>query len=764
MKRLRGLSLLVVALSGCLGATTILAQDSPAPLNFPVAAGESNETLAAALPKLAKQAIAAFKASDREPYLDTLYQLQLAAGDYHDAIETLRQLVDLRRATRGAAEAARLVPFELFAKARLAEVARPGGFDDAFTKQFRATFSRLDDKEASRVLSRFNIDMSRARAELDAAVQEQKGKEGIRLPEALNLIRRYQFHSAHEAMQPLYEKLAAEDDTRRYIVDRKILIRAPQGAQIAALAFCPRMTAGPLPTLLNFHIYANDDDSVMEARKTAAYGYCGVVAYSRGKGRSPDAPTPYEYDGDDARAVIDWISRQSWSDGRVGMYGGSYAGFTQWAAAKRLPEALRAIMPSVTAVPGIDVPMQGNVFFNFVYPWAPYVTNLKGLDDKTYFDQDRWDALNRAWYATGKPYRTLEQIDGTPNPLFSRWLDHPAYDAYWQRMVPYGKEFSNIDIPILTTTGYYDGGQAGALYTFIEHYKHNPNANHYLLIGPYDHIGAQRQSADVLQGYAIDPVARISIQEDLRYQWFDHVLRGRRKPPLLQDKVNYQVMGSNEWKHAPSLAAMQSTALRLYFGTQQKAEGYQLRDTSPDADTFIAQTVDFADRSDVYAGSPAQIIDRRLDASSGLVFVSTAFAKTTEVSGLFRGRLDFAINKRDLDIVVDLYELMPGGEYMQLSASPAYQRRASYAADRSRRRLLEPGKRHSIEFTSERLTSRKMLPGSRLVLVLVVPKNQFQQINYGTGKDVSEESIKDAKEPLRIRWFGSSYVDIPIAR
>jgi putative CocE/NonD family hydrolase len=625
-------------------------------------------------------------------------------------------------------------------------------------------FSRLDDQEASRVLSRFNIDLSRARAELDAAVQEQKGKQEIPLPEALSLLRRYQFLSAHEAMQPLYEDLAAEDDDRRYIIDRKLLIRTPQGAQIAALAFRPKATADPQPTLLNFHIYANDANSIIEARKTAAYGYCAVVAYSRGKGRSPDAPMPYEYDGDDARAVIDWISRQSWSDGRIGMYGGSYAGFTQWAAAKRLPRALRAIMPSVTAVPGIDVPMQGNVFFNFIYPWGPYVTNLKGLDDKTYFDQDRWNALNRAWYVTGKPYRALEQIDGAPNPVFSRWLDHPAYDAYWQRSVPYGKEFSNIDIPVLTTTGYYDGGQVGALYTFVEHYKHRPNANHYLLIGPYDHIGGQRQSSDVLQGYTIDPVARISIQEDLRYQWFDHVLRGGRKPALLQDRINYQVMGSNEWKHAPSLAAMHGAPIRLYLGTSRKAETYQLSDTALDANAFIAQTVDFADRSDVDERFPVQIVDRRLDAGNGLVFVSAPFAKATEVSGLFRGRLDFTLNKRDFDIVLDVYELMPDGEYMQLSASPAYQRRLSYAADRSRRRLLEPGKRQSVEFESERLTSRKMLPGSRLVLVLVVPKNQFQQINYGTGKDVSQESIADAQVPLQIRWFGSSYIDMPIAR
>ena len=71
-----------------------------------------------------------------------------------------------------------------------------------------------------------------------------------------------------------------------------------------------------------------------EARRTASNGYAGVEGLTRGKGCSPDAPVPYEHDGSDAAAVIDPISRQPWSDGRVGMYGGSYEGFTQWAAAK----------------------------------------------------------------------------------------------------------------------------------------------------------------------------------------------------------------------------------------------------------------------------------------------------------------------------------------------------------------------------------------------------------------------------------------------
>ncbi len=115
------------------------------------------------------------------------------------------------------------------------------------------------------------------------------------------------------------------------------------------MMFRPRSAAKPLPTLLGFTIYANNyrDD----ARLTAPHGYVAVVAYSRGKDRSPDSPVPYEHDGDDARGVIGWISKQPWSDGRVGMYGGSYNGFTQWAAAKHLPPALKAMMAPVAAAP-----------------------------------------------------------------------------------------------------------------------------------------------------------------------------------------------------------------------------------------------------------------------------------------------------------------------------------------------------------------------------------------------------------------------------
>ncbi len=68
----------------------------------------------------------------------------------------------------------------------------------------------------------------------------------------------------------------------------------------------------------------------------------------------------------------------------------------------------------------------------------------------------------------------------------------------------------------------------------------------------------------------LDPVAQIDLTE-LRFRWFDHVLKGGPKPKLLVDKINYQVTGANLWKHVPTLAAMANTSARFYFISRQCA-------------------------------------------------------------------------------------------------------------------------------------------------------------------------------------------------
>ena len=715
-------------------------------LDLPQAAVKDEAALAKAMPGLAKQAIAIYQEPDRNRYLNILFRLQMVAGQYADAAATLRSLTELRRATNPAS-ASSLLPFEILAKAKVKQATSGLSFDEAFKQEFRDVFDHLDDRGASEAVFWFGGDMGRARDDLRAAVERQKGKDRITLTDALDMIRKYQFYLAFQVMKPLTNILIAEDDAKRYIADKDVLIKTPDGAHIAAMVVRPKSAKAPLPTLLVFTIYADDERYFAEARKTAAHGYAGVVAYSRGKGRSPDTPVPYEHDGEDARTVIDWISKQPWGDGRVGMYSGSYNGFTQWAATKNLHPALKTIVPYVANNPGDGLPMENNVFLFVNYAWAFYTTNNKYLDNETYFDRQRWNSLNDKWYASGKSYRQIDSVDGTPNKWLQRWLQHPSYDKYWQGMVPYKDEFAKINIPVLTITGYYDDGQQSALHYLKEHYKYNKNANHYLLIGPYDHFGAQSSlKAPVLNGYAIDSVAQIDTPE-ITYQWMDYVMRGGKKPELLKDRINYEVMGANEWKHAPSLEKMSNEMLTLYLTDKKSGNYYQLSREKPSKPGFLYQEVDFADRkttnNDYY---PDLIVGKKPDLSNGFSFISEPFDEPVEIDGTFLGEIKASINKKDMDIGVVLYEVMPNGELFHLSY---FIGRASYARDMSIRRLLTPGRVESIPFEKTRMVSRRLSKGSRLLVTLNVNKNPFAQINYGTGKDVSDEDISDAKVPLK---------------
>jgi predicted acyl esterase len=131
-------------------------------------------------------------------------------------------------------------------------------------------------------------------------------------------------------------------------------------------------------------------------------------------------------------------------------------------------------------------------------------------------------------------------------------------------MIPQGDEFAGIDIPVLATTGYFDGAQIGALHYFREHLRHRPDADHILVIGPYEHFTMQTGVPPVVQGYEVDPSARIDLQA-LRLDWFDHVFKGAPRPAVLADRVNWQVMGADTWRHAPTLDAMATRRQRLYL-------------------------------------------------------------------------------------------------------------------------------------------------------------------------------------------------------
>jgi putative CocE/NonD family hydrolase len=714
----------------------------------------ADATTITAMRDLAGRALPVYQDADREQFLTNLFALQMASRDYGAAYNTRQSLRDLRRATRPNPPLDRTVIYDMYSKARAAEQRDRVPFDKAFAQAFNETAMRLSDRDAYTLTSWLATPPGVYQEALQRLLDQLRSKERIPLADAVSLAWAYLFFDAYRSFGPLVRGLTAEDDRRRYIIDDDLIIPTPTGAHISAVIYRPRNTTDALPTLLEFTIYVLPENY---ARECAAHGYAGVVAYTRGRAKSPDAVAPYEHDGADARAVIDWIAAQPWSDARVAMYGNGYSAFAAWAAVKHLPPALKALAASDGSAPGIDTPMQGNIFHSSTYPFALYVTSTNGLDEEQAGDPAHWLSLDRAWYSSGKPYKDLDQIDGTRNPIFRRWLKHPSYDSYWEQMIPYRKEFAHIRIPMLATAGYFDPGLAGTLYYFTEQHRYDPRADQTLLVGPYDGQAMRRGPLQVLAGYQIDPAALVDLHE-LRYQWFDYVLRGGRKPALLKDRVNFEVMGANQWRHAPSLDAMVHGALRFYLDPTLLGDRHHLARRLAHGERSVEQKIDFADRSDVDMDWPTDLVAKTLELRNSVAYVSDPFQQATEVDGALSGQLAFVANKMDLDLHVTLYELTASGDYLRLFEP--YELRASYAADRAERHLLSPGESTKLTLHGERLVSRRLQAGSRLVLVLGVNKRPSAQINYGSGKDVSEESIADAKVPLHIKWFGRSFIQV----
>jgi putative CocE/NonD family hydrolase len=725
---------------------------------FHTPASVDDAAAAAAMRDLAARLVPVYQDPDPDRYLANLSALQLVAGNYSAAYESRQTLRDRRRRLDAGRPVGRDVIFDMYARAKAMEAENRVPFAQAFTQAYEDVVPRLNDHDAYAVTQWLGTSPAVFRYALQKLFDQQRADDSIGQTEAVALIRAYLSFDAYRSFGPIVASLDAEDDRRRYAVDDEVLIKTPDGVSIAAQLVRPKSLSKPLPALLEFTIY----DSRNYAKECAAHGYVGVVAYTRGTHDKPRQVVPYQHDSDDARAVINWIAKQPWSDGRVGMYGDGYSGFTSWAAAKRLPPALKAIATSATTAPGIDVPMGGNIFQNSAYRWSSYVTNAKTSDESTYYDDALWHALDQKWYTSGSRYRDLGGLYGKPNPIFIRWLNHPSYDRYWQEMVPYREQFARINIPVLTMTGYYSGSELGALYYFTQHHRYNPHADHTLVIGPYDDAVMQKGALATLQGYQVDSAALVDLHE-LRYQWFDHVFKGATMPPLLRNRVNYEVMGANEWHHAPSLDAMTKGSLKFYLDATVSADSHRLTQHRNAKAAFIRQTVNLADRGDAAWTPSTDLISTTIATHNDVMFVSEPLAKPTEFSGLFSGRLDFTVNKMDMDLNMILFERLAGGEYIRLF-SPTYEMRASYAQDRVHRHLLKAGERQELSFRSERMTSRLLQQGSRLVMVLGINKRPDREINYGTGNDVSEESIADGKIPVKIRWYNDSYIEIPIRR
>jgi putative CocE/NonD family hydrolase len=703
---------------------------------------------------LAERILPVYQEADTDVFLANVTALQIVSGAYRAASNSSGSLRSRRQGKPFDGLVQRAILDGIYARARALEADGRIGFAEAYARAFQELVSPLDNVQAQAIMSRLEIPAAVYREPLRQAFDLWRAKGSLPEADALTLVRTWHSYQSRRSFGALLPELFAAENRARYVAEGDVRIPV-RGGVIHASLVRPGRTNGTLPTLLRFTLDPAEDD----AQRSAAKGYVGVTAYVRG--RTPDgngAVWPFIRDGEDAAAVIDWIARQAWSDGRVCMIGDGYSGYAAWAAARLRPAALKAIATIAPMAPGIDFPMAGQIFRNVMVRWAQEHANAEPLRADADASPDAtWQALDARWYRGNRPYWDIDRVlIGKRSRLIRTWLTHPSHDRYWQKFLPSAQQFARIDIPVLSFAGYY-GADAGALYFHDEHRRNRPQADTTLLLGPYDTASIRLGTAPTLRGYTLDPVARVDLPE-LRLQWLDHVLKGANKPSLLMDRVNYQVMGADQWRHVPTRDAPQRTRLRLYLAPRERDEPHRLLPSPSEGGGSARLSVDLADRRDVRIPWPDGLRVKQLPTRNGLSFVSEPLSEDTEIFGSLRGVFDITPSRQDIDFDISLYEQTDSGEY-QLLFDP-YDFRASYAGHRMRRRLLRAGERQLLAFTAERVTACRLAAGSRIVLLIAVNKRPDRQINYGSGKDVNSETVADAKWPVRVRWHARSYIEI----
>lgn len=709
---------------------------------------------------LAKKLQVNYKQKDNATYHDTLFRLNIINENYDLALSEIDSVRNIYIKTNPELTMTTGSQFEIYINT-IKRNPSEKEFDKVYEEEFRRKYNASPLKSQILFPQYFIYNETQTKKEIDEIIKKSLKTDSIEINDAITLCRRYNTYNVGKKTFALGSRLVKELEKEEFIIYDSIKINTKKNNILTLSVVLSKKNKEQLQNTVLINTIYSDERNINDAKEFAVNGFVGVILNTRGKYLSPNTIEPFEHEAEDINEAISWIVKQSWSNGKVGMIGGSYLGFSQWAATKKLNPSLKTIIPQAAVGIGtMDFPMNNNIFTSYALRWLNYVTNTKLTDYKDFNNIEKWDSIYKNWYQSGKPFRELDSIAGTSNAVFQKWLTHPNYDEYWKNMVPYKKDFSKIDIPILTITGYYDSDQLGALYYFKEHQKYNQNANHYLIIGPYNHSGAQGNVQSNLKGYKIDSIANIDLNK-ICIEWFNYILKNNKKPDFLKNKINYEVMGLNQWKSTNSINTFDKHNLKFYL--ENKNNNLLLSDLHPSSKDLSLLRIDYKDRSDAdeLLKLKYDVIEDEIYNKNNLIFSTNTFEKPFEFSGNFSGEIKFSVNKKDVDLYAYLYELMPNGKCFLLST---YLGRASYNKNSEKRNLLTPNKKEVISINNNEFVSKRIEKGSKLVLVIGTVKSPFWQVNYGTGKNVNDETIEDAKDMLEIKFYNDSYIKIPIAQ
>jgi putative CocE/NonD family hydrolase len=455
--------------------------------------------------------------------------------------------------------------------------------------------------------------------------------------------------AAHDDHPPLEIVSGTPDRSSEVVLlaDRVATMR--DGIALGADVYLPTLEL-PLPAVVLRQPYGRRTPGMgfeEVARFFARKGYACVVQDVRGKFSSGGAFDPGVHEVDDGTDTVDWVASEPWCDGRVGLWGESYYGFTAVAAAVGGHPAIRCIAPGDIAVDRRAAWFrQGAFLLNTTGTWA------LAMDAPEYADVSGVDPYHLPLVELGRPVG----LEGA----YLRAILTRLEDAAWWRQRGLRHRLHEVRVPVLSWSGWWDTYLGAQLREHAELLASHPQpATVHLLVGPWDHEGS---------GEHTDRVVCVPVPPTAEHRWdayqafFDRYLLDADVPaPPAADVFT---IGPNRWRELPAWPPPDVRPTPLFLRADGRAALAAPTDDEP-PDTF---TYDPADPLPELVGRNgwalcAALGDRRRfdDRIDVLRYVGEPLADDLELTGPLSARLFAASSAVDTDFTVTLADVFPDG-------------------------------------------------------------------------------------------------------
>ncbi|HEX2915041.1 MAG TPA: CocE/NonD family hydrolase [Chloroflexia bacterium] len=564
------------------------------------------------------------------------------------------------------------------------------------------------------------------------------------------------------------------------------------GTVLRANVFRPA-EEGSYPVALTRTPYGKDFASVspmLDAPRLARAGYIVVIQDVRGRYRSEGEWVTFANEANDGYDTVEWAAQLPGSNGKVGMFGASYFGFTQWIAAAQQPPHLKAIVPSITWADVRDgTSWRGGAFELGLMAYWHLATLALDITLKRYKDAHQLqmyqaivaavNELNRlrpeGYYSLPlKDFEPLKKLDLAVETLeqaveqpFSREASAPYSIA---------EAYDKVQVPSLNIGGWYDIFTNGVLQNFngVRNAGGTPEARQTkLIMGPWSHVNYSNTVGDIDFGFGAS-MALMNLQTDLTgltQRWFDYWLKGIDNGIMKEAPVKLFVMGDNAWRDEQEWPLARTVYTPYYFHSQGRANTLNgngfLSTEKPGSESADHFTYDPANPVHTYGGGTLMnslygpgVKDQRSieERDDVLVFTSEVLGQDTEVTGPISVKLWASTDGPDTDFVARLVDVHPDGFAQNLADGII---RARYR-NGDTPELLEPGQVYefNIDLWS---TANVFKAGHRIRVDLTSSNFPRWDRNHNTGEPFGHGTeLRPARQTILHDAEHPSHVLLPI--